>query len=281
MSATVLAAIFLAALLHALWNAILKFETDKTAGALAVSVGSVPMAIGCLLYAGPPPSEAWLLVFTSGLLHTGYYIFLMNAYRLGDLSQVYPVARGVAPLITAVLASFLLGEHLGPMEMFAVTVIALGLASLVLAARGDGRIDPVSCGLAVVTGIFIAGYSLNDGAGARLAQNSLSFYGASSLVNTIMMCGVMAVFHRRAFPALARESRRALFFGGPLSFTAYALITWAFTQAPIAVVSALRETSIIFALVIGTVFFRERINLVKIVSTFVTLSGVIMLRLQR
>lgn len=281
MSATVLAAIFCAALLHASWNAVLKFESDKTAGALAVSVGSAPMAAACLLYAGLPQPEAWPLVLTSGLLHTGYFIFLMNAYRLGDLSQVYPVARGVAPLITALLASVLLGEHLAPLETLAVVLIALGLASLVLTARGDGRLDLVSCALAIVTGVFISGYSLNDGAGARIAGNSLAFYGAASLVNCAMMCVVMAFFHRRAFRALVGECRRSLLFGGPMSFVAYALVTWAFTQAPIAVVSALRETSIIFALIIGTLVFHERVNAVKIVSTFITLSGAVLLRMQR
>jgi drug/metabolite transporter (DMT)-like permease len=281
MSTTVLLAILFAALLHAGWNAILKFEADKTLGALGVSLGSALPAFGCLLYAGLPPVEAWPLVLSSAVLHTGYFLFLMNAYRVGDLSQVYPVARGVAPLITAFFAALVLGETLTFVETTAIAIIAMGLASLVLTARSDGRLDLLSCGLALVTGVFIAAYSLNDGAGARLAGNSLSFYGAASLLNCAMMVAVIAPLRRNALHLLATTGRRSVLFGGPMSFIAYALITWAFTQAPIAVVSALRETSVVFALLIGTLLLKERLNLVKLVSTFLTISGAVLLRMQR
>ncbi|WP_099866288.1 EamA family transporter [Pararhizobium haloflavum] len=281
MPTSVLIVVLLAAVLHATWNALLKFEVDKTAGALAVSIGSAPLAIAALLHAGWPPAAAWPFVLSSAVLHTGYFCFLMNAYRVGDLSQVYPIARGVAPLITAMLASLLLGETLTFVETLAVILIASGLASLVLTARSDGRLDLLSCGLALMTGLFISGYSLNDGAGARIAGDSLSFYGASSLINCIMMAIALTVVRRDVVPKALTRCARSLMIGGPLSFVAYALITWAFTQAPIALVSALRETSVIFALAIGAVFLKERINLVKIVSTFVTLSGAVLLRMQR
>jgi drug/metabolite transporter (DMT)-like permease len=281
MSSTVLAVILFAALLHAGWNAILKFEKDKMAGALGVSIGSAPPAIACLLYAGLPPVETWWLVASSGVLHTGYFFFLMSAYKVGDLSQVYPIARGIAPLITAVFASLLLGEVLQPLETMGVVVIALGLASLVLTAKSDGRLDLTSCGLAAVTGVFIAAYSLNDGAGARLSPNSVSFYGAVSLLNCVMMGALFPLFQRGVLKRALTETRRSILIGGPMSFTAYALITWAFTQAPIAVVAALRETSVVFALLIGTLILNERMNLVKLFSTFVTLSGAVLLRMQR
>lgn len=281
MSSTLLAVILFAALLHAGWNAILKFENDKMAGALAVSIGSAPPAIACLVYAGLPPVETWWLVAGSAVLHTGYFFFLMSAYKVGDLSQVYPIARGIAPLITAVFASLILGEVLQPLETMGVVVIALGLASLVLTAKSDGRLDLVSCGLAAITGVFIAAYSLNDGVGARLAGSSLSFFGAASLLNCAMMCALFPLSQRGVLVRAVRDSRRSLLIGGPMSFTAYALITWAFTQAPIAVVSALRETSVVFALLIGTLVLNERMNLVKLFSTFVTLSGAVLLRMQR
>jgi drug/metabolite transporter (DMT)-like permease len=167
------------------------------------------------------------------------------------------------------------------METVAIVIIALGLASLVLTARSDGRLDLVSCGLAAITGVFIAAYSLNDGVGARLVENSVSFYGAASLLNCALMCALFPLFQRGVVKRAVRESRRSLLIGGPMSFTAYALVTWAFTQAPIAVVSALRETSVVFALLIGTLVLNERMNLVKLFSTFVTLSGAVLLRMQR
>jgi drug/metabolite transporter (DMT)-like permease len=280
MSTPILIAILFAAVLHAGWNALLKSQPDKMAGALAVSIGSTLMGVLCLFYTGFPAREAWPLVASSAVLHTGYFLFLTSAYRVGDLSQVYPIARGVAPLITAAGAGTLLGETLTPLETTAVVIIGLGLISLVLTAKTDGRLNVVSCTLALVTGLFISAYSLNDGVGARLAGNSVAYYSAAATLNCAMMCIGMSFFRRDIVPVALKNCRRSLWIGGPLSFIAYALITWAFTQAPIALVSALRETSLVFALIIGTLFLKERINLAKIVSVFVTLSGAVLLRLQ-
>ena len=280
MSTPVLTVILFAALLHAAWNALLKSQPDKTAGALAVTLGSALMGLVCLCYTGLPAREAWPLVASSATLHTGYFLFLTSAYRVGDLSQVYPIARGVAPLITAASAGLFLGETLTPMETAAVVIIGLGLISIVLTAKNDGRFNLVSCTLAVITGIFISSYSLNDGVGARLSGNSLAFYGSAALLNCAMMCIGLSLFRRNIVVSALRDCRRSLWIGGPLSFVAYALVTWAFTQAPIALVSALRETSLVFALILGTLFLKERINLSKIVSVFVTLFGAVLLRLQ-
>jgi drug/metabolite transporter (DMT)-like permease len=280
MSTPILIAILFAALLHAAWNALLKSQPDKMAGALAVSIGSALMGFLCLLYTGLPARAAWPLVASSAVLHTGYFLFLTSAYRVGDLSQVYPVARGVAPLITAAAAGVVLGETLTPLETAAVATIGLGLISLVLTARTDGRLNVVSCTLALVTGLFISAYSLNDGIGARLAGNSVAYYSAAALLNCAMMCIGMPLFRRDVVAVALRDCRRSLWIGGPLSFIAYALVTWAFTQAPIALVSALRETSLVFALVIGTLFLKERVNLGKVFSVFVTLTGAVLLRLQ-
>lgn len=280
MSTPVLTVILFAALLHAAWNALLKSQPDKTAGALAVTLGSALMGLICLCYTGLPAREAWPLVASSAALHTGYFLFLTSAYRVGDLSQVYPIARGVAPLITAASAGLFLGETLTPMETAAVVIIGLGLISIVLTAKNDGRFNLVSCTLAVITGIFISSYSLNDGVGARLSGNSLAFYGSAALLNCAMMCIGLSLFRRDVVISALRDCRRSLWIGGPLSFVAYALVTWAFTQAPIALVSALRETSLVFALILGTLFLKERVNLSKIVSVFVTLFGAVLLRLQ-
>ncbi|MBN9075465.1 MAG: hypothetical protein BGN87_16880 [Rhizobiales bacterium 65-79] len=280
MSTSVLTIILIAALLHAGWNALLKSQPDKTAGALAVAISSAVIGLVCLVHTGLPAREAWPLVASSAVLHLGYFLFLTSAYRVGDLSQVYPIARGVAPLITAASAGLVLGETLTPLETTAVIIIGLGLISLVLTAKTDGRFNLVSCSLALVTGIFIAAYSLNDGIGARVAGDSLAFYSATAPLNGAMMCIGMSLFRRDIVATALTKCRRSLWIGGPLSFTAYALITWAFTQAPIALVSALRETSLVFALILGTLFLKERVNLVKVFSVFVTLFGAVLLRMQ-
>jgi drug/metabolite transporter (DMT)-like permease len=280
MSTPVLIVILFAAVLHASWNALLKSQPDKAAGALAVSIGSALIGLVCLVFTGLPARESWPLIASSAVLHTGYFLFLTSAYRVGDLSQVYPIARGVAPLITAASAGLFLGETLTPMETAAVVIIGLGLISIVLTARTDGRFNLVSCTLALVTGIFISSYSLNDGVGARLSGNSVAFYGSAAILNCAMMCIGMSLFRHNVVATALTKCRRSLWIGGPLSFVAYALVTWAFTQAPIALVSAMRETSLVFALIIGTLFLKERVNLAKIVSVFVTLSGAVLLRLQ-
>jgi drug/metabolite transporter (DMT)-like permease len=280
MSTPVLITILFAALLHAGWNALLKSQPDKMAGVIAVTLGGAVMGLACLFHTGLPARVAWPLVASSAVLHTGYFLFLTSAYRVGDLSQVYPIARGVAPLMTAAAAGLVLGERLTPLETAAVAIIGLGLISLVLTAKTDGRLNLASCTLALVTGVFISAYSLNDGVGARTAGSSLAFFSAAALLNCVLMCIGMSFFRRDVVVVALKNCRRSLWIGGPLSFIAYALITWAFTQAPIAVVSALRETSLVFALVISTLFLKERINLAKVVSVFVTLSGAILLRLQ-
>ena len=280
MSTFILITILFAALLHAGWNALLKSQSDKMAGALAVSLSGAVMGAACLAYTGLPVRAAWPLVASSAVLHTAYFLFLTSAYRVGDLNQVYPVARGVAPLLTAAAASLVLGERLTPLETAAVAVIGLGLISLVLTAKTDGRLNLVSCTLALVTGVFISAYSLNDGVGARMAGDSLAFFSATAILNAAMICACLSFFRRDVVIVSLMRCRRSLWIGGPLSFIAYALITWAFTQAPIALVAALRETSLVFALIIGTLFLKERINPAKIASVFVTLSGAVLLRLQ-
>ncbi|WAJ30377.1 DMT family transporter [Antarcticirhabdus aurantiaca] len=281
MSSTVFGAVILAALLHALWNALLKSEGDKYAGSMAVSLGSLPLAAGCLAVFGLPAPEAWPYVAASGVIHTVYFLCLLNAYRAADFTQVYPIARGAAPVLTAVFGAALLGEILSPLQSAAVLVIACGVMSLVFAARGTRVMSGAGLAWALATSAAIATYSLNDGAGARLAGNSAAFYGASSILNCALLALVIRFLKPGAVTAGLTRAPRSLIFGGSISFVAYALVTWAFSQAPIAMVSAIREVSIVFAILIGTFVLRERMNWRKIGSTFLTLLGVVLLRTAR
>ena len=167
------------------------------------------------------------------------------------------------------------------MELAGVLVIGFGIASVGLVRRADGLRDPQAAALALVTGGFIASYSLVDGLGARQAGTALGFYGWLAIVNAAVFTAIPAV--RR--PALLREpprdGRSLLLAGGGASFGAYALVVWSFTQAPIALVTALRETSIVFALLIGVLALGERLDLAKVASTMATLAGAAMIRLGR
>lgn len=281
MSATVFIAVIGAALLHAAWNALVKSGLDKKVSMGAVVLGHFPIALMALPFVPTPAVECLPYLAGGIVLHVGYQLFLMKSYETGDLTQVYPIARGSAPLMVALFSVTVLGIDLEPLQMLAILIIGCGIISLALVRRADGMHNRNAALLALTTGLFIASYSLVDGLGARIAGTSLGFYSWLSIGN----CIIMAVYLRRRSPgtlrAIASRGRGVFVLGGGASFLAYALVTWAFTQAPIALVTALRETSIVFALLIGVFFLKERLDLVKVFSTLTTLLGVILLRFVR
>ncbi|WP_193180011.1 DMT family transporter [Nisaea sediminum] len=281
MSTTVFLAVIGAALLHASWNALVKGGSDKLMAMAAVVLGHLPFAAGGLLIA-PVPDVASLPYLAAGIaLHVGYQLFLLGSYNHGDLTQVYPIARGSAPLIVAAISIVFLGTVLNQIELCAILLIGAGIISLALVRRADGQRNGKAAVLALVTGCFIASYSLVDGLGARLAGTSLGFYAWLSLGNGVIMAGYLALRQPDAFIRMARNGKMLFLVGGGASFVAYALVTWAFTEAPIALVTALRETSIVFALLIGVFFLKERLDLMKVASTMTTLAGAALLRLAR
>ncbi|MEM8572733.1 MAG: DMT family transporter [Pseudomonadota bacterium] len=281
MSGVVFIAVLGAALLHATWNALVKGSSDKTLSMAAVVIGHVPLAIVLLPFA-PMPDPASLPYLCVGIaLHQGYQLFLLWSYQSGDLTQVYPIARGSAPLIVALVSVFGLGVVLADLELVAITIIGAGIISLTLVRRADGLVNRKAAALALMTGVFIASYSLVDGLGARIAGTSLGFYCWLAIGNGLLMVLFLRWRAPDTLRALPGAGLPMLLVGGSASFVAYALVTWAFTQAPIALVTALRETSIAFALLIGVVFLKERLSLLKVASTMTTLLGVALLRYSR
>jgi drug/metabolite transporter (DMT)-like permease len=281
MSLWVMMVVLFAALLHASWNFLVKRTGDQYQSMSAVVIGHTPFAAAALCLAPLPSLDALPFLLAGAVLHVGYQLFLLASYRIGDLSQVYPLARGVAPLMVTGVSVTLLGLHLSGAELTAVGVIAAGIMSLAMVRRSDGLRNGPAAGLAVVTGGFIAGYSLVDGLGARAAGTALGYYGCLSILNAV----VFAVIMRGMRPGVVRrvvvlDWRFALAAGGA-SFLAYAMATWAFTVAPIALVTALRETSIIFALLLGVVVLKERMDLMKVLATVCTLVGIGLMRLYR
>ena len=278
MNAVVFGAVIGAALLHAVWNALVKGGSDKALSMGAVVLGHAPLAIIAVPLV-PMPSLDSLPYLSAGiLLHFGYQLFLLKSYQVGDLTQVYPIARGSAPLIVALISVLVLGVDLAPMELLAILIIGCGIISLTLVRRADGQRNGTAALLALVTGLFIASYSLIDGLGARAAGTSLGYYSWLAIGNAILMAAYLALKSPGTLAAIATRGRRVFVFGGAASFVAYALVTWAFTQAPIALVTALRETSIVFALLIGVFFLKERLDLIKLFATLTTLTGAALLR---
>jgi len=253
MSGTVFLAVLGAALLHAAWNALVKGSSDKTLSMGAVVIGHLPIALMLLPFA-PTPDAASLPYMVVGVaLHFGYQLFLMHSYRIGDLTQVYPIARGSAPLIVAVVSVVLLGVHLNRLELLAVAIIGVGIMSLALVQQQNGQHNRKASILAFSTGLFIAAYSLVDGMGARVAGTSLGFYCWLATANGCLMIAYLARRSPDTLRALPTAGLPAMLLGGSASFIAYAVVTWAFTQA----------------------------SLLKVLSTFTTLLGSALLRYAR
>jgi drug/metabolite transporter (DMT)-like permease len=281
MAPTVMLIVLLAALLHASWNFIVKRTDDKHLSMSAVVIGHAPFAVAALVVAPLPRPEAYPFLIAGTALHVGYQLSLLASYRIGDLSQVYPLARGVAPLLVTGIAITLMGVHLSRIERIAVAAIAVGIMSLTVVRRSDGNRNAKAALSALITGGFIAAYSLVDGLGARAAGTALGYYGWLSTVNAIIFAVLMRFVQPGVVKRLVfRDWRLALGAGGA-SFSAYAMVTWAFTVAPIPLVTALRETSIIFALLLGVLVLKERLDLMKVFATAFTIVGVGLLRINR
>lgn len=283
MSLTVFLVVLGAALLHASWNALVKHSSDKFLSMSAVVLGHTPFAIVPLLMSPMPGIASWPYIVAGAVLHTGYQLFLLYSYRIGDLTQVYPIARGAAPLIVTFVSVVFLGVHLGHLQLLGVLAIGVGIMSLVLVRGVEGLGNRNAGFMALATGCFIAAYSLNDGMGARLAGTALGFYCWLTILNSVLFSLVMGFVQPGALGNVVRlaNGRKLALIAGGGSFAAYALVTWAFTQAPIALVTALRETSIVFALLIGVVFLKERVNLAKVISVSLSLFGAVLLRIAR
>ena len=278
MTAYVFLVVIAAALLHAIWNAAVKGSDDKTLGMVAVMTGHIPPALICLAIFPLPSIESLPWLALGVVFHTGYQLFLMSAYKIGDFTQVYPIARGTGPMIVTVVSLWFLDVKLAPSELIAVFLIVIGIISLSIARQGDGLRNPKAAVLALCTGICIAGYSLSDGLGARLSESAIGYMSALLLIDSILFLGIIRVISPGSLTQMVRFGKLRLIGGGLASFLAYLLVVWAFTQAPIALVTALREVSIVFAVLIGVFVFRERLNLAKVFSTTLTLGGAALLR---
>ncbi|WP_281858746.1 DMT family transporter [Litoreibacter halocynthiae] len=281
MTSLVFFAVLTAALLHAAWNALVKSGSDKRLNMAAVVIGHLPIAVPMLAFVPAPDPASYPYLFAGIALHFGYQCFLLESYRIGDLTQVYPIARGVAPLLVAIVSLVFLGVDLSSMEILAVVTIAAGILSISLVRGADGLRNGRATAMALTTGCFIASYSIVDGLGARVAGTALGFYAWLGIANAALFVVFMAATTPQVLRDLPIKGKKIFFVGGSASFVAFSLVMWAFTQAPIALVTALREISIIFALLIGVLLMGERLSLGKVVSTMITLLGVVLLRATR
>ncbi|EFL90613.1 DMT family transporter [Ahrensia sp. R2A130] len=279
MTVTIFLVVMCAAAIHASWNALVKSTADKVVSMTAVTIGHAPLGLLVLPFVPMPPAEAWPYLAGSVVVHTGYQLSLMRAYRLGDFTQVYPIARGSGPALVALFSVAVLSADLATSELAGIALIVFGIFTLGLVKGRDGLRNPTAVGAALITGVFIASYSLLDGLGARVSGHAIGYIAWMTVINAFVFAALMAFLNLDALKATFTVGLKPLILGGTGSVTAYALVVWAMTQAPIAVVTALRETSTVFALFIGVIFLGEKLTGGKILATCLVLAGVITLRL--
>lgn len=267
--------VILAAVTHAGWNALAKYVHDQTLAFLLINLTVAVMGLAVLADVGLPAGAAVPFLLGSMVIHVCYNLFLLNSYRFGDLSEVYPIARGIAPILVSLGALVALGEGLTPPEIIGIVIIAVAIASL--ARPRDRR----ALSLSLATGVTIAAYSLVDGIGVRHTHDALSYTGALFVLEGGVLAAVLSSWRHRHPPQEAlRADRLALgALAGALSFVAYALVLFAQQHAPLALVSALRETSVVIAAGLGTVVLKEPFGRRRIIAAGLVAVGVAILLL--
>ncbi|MEO8526060.1 MAG: EamA family transporter [Caldimonas sp.] len=279
----IVAAVLFGALLHASWNALIKSGVDKALDtalihALGCGVGAVLVAI-----VGVPRSDAWPWIATSIVIHIGYYITLVGAYKHGELGFSYPIMRGSAPLLVALLSGHLIGEHLPLAAWLGIGAISAGVLTIGLtrSARGGGS-RRHALAYALTNAVIIASYTIVDGMGVRASGNALQYVALLFLLDGLPYFALVMWQRRHALaPSVAfmRERWPVALLGSCASLGAYAIALWAMTRAPIASVAALRETSVLFAALIGVLLLKERFRFQRALGTGAIVAGVMALRL--
>ena len=278
MPLTVFIAVILAAFLHAVWNAMVKKGENKYVSLTAIVLGHIPIAIAVIFFTPMISFQSIPYILISAIFLSGYEWCLLSAYRLADYTKVYPIARGSAPIFIVIFSLLLFNISFLKFELAGVLVISFGIIIL-----GFQNIKTFKNYKAMVyalgTGLFISGYSIADGYGGRVSNSPLNYTSWLMILNAIIFLMVLRVMKKRGVVKKVFNKEKKIFFiGGTLSYIVYAIIIWAFTKASVPSVAALRETSIIFALLLGTFFLREKFTLLKTVAVLTIFFGVILLK---
>ncbi len=274
----VIGAVLFGALLHAGWNALVKSSTDKALDtALIHLLGSV-VAIPLVALVGWPPAAAWPWLAASLVIHIAYYTALTGAYQHGDLGLTYPLMRGTAPLLVALSATVTLGESLTPLAWTGVLAVSAGVLTLGLSQQAFD--SPKAVRFALVNAVIIALYTVVDALGVRASGNALQYVATLFLLDGWPFA--LIVFLRRrgnGVVAYARVRWPLALAGAVASLGSYGIALWAMTQAPVATVAALRETSVLFAVLLGVWLLKEVFTPRRVIGTCVIVAGVMALRL--
>lgn len=272
MQPEVIALVLAAAVLHATWHALIKVGRDRLLTYALISVVAMVPALVVLLFVEPPDPTSWVYLALSGIIHIAYQVFLINTYRFGDLSRTFPIARGTAPVFVALGAAVFAGEIPGAAQCVTLALISIGITSLCV---GEGLRDTRGVTLAVATGLVTATYTVIDGLGVRASQSPLAFIAWIYVIMGIPLPLAAIIWRRKKLAGFLRTSWKPGVMAGLFSILSYGIIVWALSLGAMAPVAALREVSVVIAVIIGATFLREPFGRRRILAACLVAIGVV------
>ena len=279
MDTNVFLIILLATVMHAVWNGMVKKHPDKVVAVSGIVFGHVPASIIAIILLPAPSVDCIPYIIASALIHQGYNWYLLSSYKIGDLTQVYPIARGFGPLVATIISILILGLVLDNLIILSICLICLGIMILGIfnqPSKKNSKIIQYS----LFTGFFIGLYSLVDGYGARVSLSAITYMSWSFILIAFLFPIVLKIKKQEnIFKNVMDRGKQIFWVGGTLSYIIYIIVVWGFTKAPIPMVGALRETSIFFSIFIGYFFLKEKITSKKIFTIILILVGVVGLKL--
>ena len=270
--------VLFATVMHAVWNGMVKNHPDKAVALAAIVLGHIPLAVAAIIILPAPTIDCIPYIIASSIVHQGYQWYLLSSYQVGDLTKVYPIARGFGPLVATIISILVLGLVLKSLIILSILLICIGIMILGLFDRENKDFKVLK--LSLTTGFFIGLYSLIDGYGARVSLSPIVYMSWAFLLSATLFPIVLKLKnHKNIFKNVFSNGKQIFWIGGTISYIIYVIVVWAFTKAPIPMVGALRETSIIFSILIGYFFLKEKITITKIISIFLIVIGVIGIKL--
>lgn len=277
-SPLILSIVLVAALLHAVWNALIKVSGDRLVIMGVTAFGGALLAFPFVLILPAPAPESWPYLFLSLLAHVAYMLLLVKAYGFGDFAQIYPISRGTAPLLTAFFGYLILAESFRIVELLGILLIVAGIFLLAFERkRAVFQLSSKALVFSLLTGASISCYSLVDGIGARLSGNSHSFTAWMFFIDGAGIPVIAAIRRRAVLAATVRQVWKPGLVVAVTSSIAYWLVIWAFSQEKIAAVAALRETSVLFAMLISVFVLKESFSLFRVIVAAMIVSGIFLL----
>jgi len=272
-----LALVLLAALMHAGWNMIAKLGDDRLVAMALIKAPNILLSCAVLAFVGLPSAESWPYLLGSTVVNCLYFYFLIHAYRAGDLSLAYPVARGTAPVLVLALAAVAVGELPTPAAFAGVTLICFAILALGMQRHAPAKHEALLWAGGV--GLCIALYTVIDGIGGRLSGTPVGYVAVLNVFTGVAICGTTACLRGRVFLQALRSNWMNGLLGGTMMLASYAIVVYALTLAPMAQVAALRETSVIFAALLGALLLREPFGAKRIVASIGVAAGIAILAL--